>query len=480
MWEFLEAEARNLDGTTTMVYRLEPVISRPARQHCIGQHVGCFSRDQVFREYGSGVYQFYVKDASKKLLYTESSSFHNPNFPPRLDPLELVASDPKNQPYLQMFKLATENKSPFTVDAARKDDIAEILRAHSDASKLDPIVIEWLKDMTNKRDDLATKLADGSAKSPSPGVDLPELVKALASIMPSPSPSADPLSIVDKVLTIQNRAETDVERVWTLVERVQGNDRREEAPNPLNTLKETLGVFSEVKDLFKSEAPATVVTSDNMEGWQALTSSVMQSLPAMFTGFAAVVSAFKGGTPVAASQMNVPPAAPRPTSFDPYRDAAAAREYARSQNAAAAAATPGNQSGNQQQGSAPNSSAAPSASQQASGMEPVLALMMSAISCMQRGVDGHHFADSVIVMQNEMEYEGIVNQIEVMTIPAIVALAKAAPQIGDYVTKFESQFIRFIQEFVEGPDAEDDSEPESRSSIKGLDRDSKPKSMAAS
>jgi hypothetical protein len=492
MWDFLEDETRNLDGTTTMVYRLEPVISRPARQHCIGQHVGCFSRDQVFREYGSGVYQFYVKDANKKPLYTESSSFHNLNYPPKLDPLELVISDPKNQPYLQMFKKATESKSPSAADAARKDDIAEILRAHSEGNKVDPQVISWLQDLGDKRDVLAAKLAEASARNPT--ADFAELVKAVKDLMPdhSASVTVDPLAIVDKVLSIQNRAETDVEKVWKLVERAQGRAQPAEAPNPINTIKETLGMVSQFKELFKSEVSPTVITSDGMglEGWQALTSSVMQSLPEALKGFAAVVSAFKSGTPPpAAPPANVPPAAPRPGGFDPYKDMAAAREYARSQNAAATSAS---QPGNPQQGSVPNPSAAPgagfsasanapdSAPQQAAGMDPVLALLTSAISCLQRGVSGYRFADSVIVMHNELEYEAIVNQIEVMTIPAIVAMAKGVPQIGDYVTRYEPQFIRFVEEFIAGPDAEDgedDSEQESRS-INGLDRGSKPKPVA--
>jgi hypothetical protein len=263
----------------------------------------------------------------------------------------------------------------------------------------------------------------------------------------------------------------------------------------LSTVKETLNVVAQFKELFKSEASPTsptMVTGDNMDGWQALTSSVMQSLPEAMKGFAAIVSAFKSGTPPPAGPpANLPPAASRPGGFDPYKDMAAAREYARSQNAAATAAA--SQPANQQPGSVPNPSAAPgagfstlanaqdSAPPQAPGMDPVLALLTSAISCLQRGVDGYRFADSVIVMQNELEYQSIVSQIELMTIPAIVAMAKGVPQIGDYVTRYEPQFIRFVEEFVAGPeaeDAEDDSEQESRS-INGLDRNSRLKPVAA-
>jgi hypothetical protein len=47
--------------------------------------------------------------------------------------------------------------------------------------------------------------------------------------------------------------------------------------------------------------------------------------------------------------------------------------------------------------------------------------MMSAIRCMQRGYDGHYFADSIILMNNEMEYDNIVSQIEAISIPVVVA-----------------------------------------------------------
>jgi hypothetical protein len=55
-------------------------------------------------------------------------------------------------------------------------------------------------------------------------------------------------------------------------------------------LKETLGVFSELKKLLKPEPAPTVVTSD-LSGWQAITNSVLQSLPQTLTGIASIIAA---------------------------------------------------------------------------------------------------------------------------------------------------------------------------------------------
>ena len=99
LWDYLEDEERDTDGTVTYVYRVAPIIDRKRNEHCICQKTGRFTRDQLIREFGSGVYKLMVKDANKKLLYSEPASFHHPDFPPRVDSLEVVASDPRNATY---------------------------------------------------------------------------------------------------------------------------------------------------------------------------------------------------------------------------------------------------------------------------------------------------------------------------------------------------------------------------------------------
>src|SRR5262249_2329503 len=199
------------DGTMTMVYRVEPFINRKHGEHCIGQKAGCFTRDHVLREFGSGVYTFYVKDVNGKQLYKETKSFSNRDFPPNIDPLELIATDPRNRVYLEMYKKSNAgNPSP---EAVKGDDIAAILRAHGEGSKLDPQIVTWLQNMADHRDTLAERLAEGPAKNPAG--DLASLVEAISKLqLQTVQPSLDPLALVDRVLAIQNRSETDIDKIW--------------------------------------------------------------------------------------------------------------------------------------------------------------------------------------------------------------------------------------------------------------------------
>ena len=170
-----------------------------------------------------------------------------------------------------------------------------------------------------------------------------------------------------------------------------------------------------------------------------------------------------------------PPAA----AFDPYANPAAARNYAQAQNAAApVAATPpsGTQPQPQPQPGPVPPPPAPSgpedASQQVvdSAVEQQMAgLLMSAINCMQRGIDGHQFADSVIVMHGELEFEALVTHLQTIGIPVVIALAKGMLQAGAYVAKYEPQFTRFLSEFLAGPDVPEDEIEEDGRTVDGAE-----------
>jgi hypothetical protein len=205
LWDYLEDEERDTDGTVTYVYRVAPIIDRKRNEHCICQKTGRFTRDQLIREFGSGVYKLMVQDANKKLLYNEPASFHNPDFPPRVDPLEVVASDPRNATYFATWG----KKSTGSVDKAEKeetggDSIAEILRAHSEGNKLDPQMVSWFEDTARHRDQLAVKLADASAKTQAqPIFDYAALAMAIKAGSPSPAPALDPVALMKAMKDLQ-------------------------------------------------------------------------------------------------------------------------------------------------------------------------------------------------------------------------------------------------------------------------------------
>jgi hypothetical protein len=98
---------------------------------------------------------------------------------------------------------------------------------------------------------------------------------------------------------------------------------------------------------------------------------------------------------------------------------------------------------------------------------------------MNRAIDGHTFADSLIVMNGDLEYQQIAGQIRVLTVPVVIAAAKAIPAFAQAVTVYESQFQTFISEFLEGPDG-GDAEDEVPETVNGPVRDQKRKPVAVS
>ena len=79
VWEFLMDEQRDVDGTETWLYRLQPVIDRKQGEHCICKKKGRFTRDDILKDFGSGLYELFVHNSRGKTIYTERISFHNPN-----------------------------------------------------------------------------------------------------------------------------------------------------------------------------------------------------------------------------------------------------------------------------------------------------------------------------------------------------------------------------------------------------------------
>ena len=115
LWDFLEEDERDTDGTVTVLYRLAPVINRRHKEHFIAQKNGKLTRQDLLREFGSGEYDLYVKDVNKNLVYHEKLPLHHHQFPPRVNPAELVLGDPANEVYLDAWKKSADGTNPIRV-----------------------------------------------------------------------------------------------------------------------------------------------------------------------------------------------------------------------------------------------------------------------------------------------------------------------------------------------------------------------------
>src|SRR5215471_13749544 len=163
IWDFLEDDARNGVGTHTIVYRLEPVINRRHNEHFIAKKNGRLNREDMLAEFGSGVYELYVKDVNRKVLYKEPVPFHHHAFPPKVNLAELVAGDPANEVYLKTWgkKSAEGNTDKAPVAASELDGILRTVLEK--AGSFDPALAELWKTTANQRDELSKLLSKQNA-----------------------------------------------------------------------------------------------------------------------------------------------------------------------------------------------------------------------------------------------------------------------------------------------------------------------------
>jgi len=164
LWDFLEADERDTDGTTTVLYRLEPVINRKHGEHFISKKNGKLTREAILEEFGSGVYHLFVKDVNNKLLYKEQAPFHHHAFPPRMDPAEVVAGDPRNEVYFRTWgKKATDGDKSDKGPSASSDMNTVLNTVLDKTGSFDPKLADLWEKTARERDDLSKLLAQKNA-----------------------------------------------------------------------------------------------------------------------------------------------------------------------------------------------------------------------------------------------------------------------------------------------------------------------------
>jgi hypothetical protein len=453
-WEFIHSlnDRWATEGIVCYAYRLLPVIDRRETEHFLAKFTEDFDEDTLLRNFGSGKYLLQCNNGRGKTLHRRVVSLHNLDFPPRVNPEEIVASDPRNEVYLRTWAKKPDAAAGQGNKESSKGETAEILReVFEKGAKIDPTLVELWKEASSQRDALAKLLAEQKQTAPAPPPPQPNLLEILTQVKQL---QGDPLFMLGK---LKEFFPSPKER------ELSSSDQA--PPDPLDNLQKMLAVFEKARDMFKPEATVTapVAAAPDAELWEKLSIILGNQISGIMASVPGIIAAWKGGP--------VPPprtvATPQKTgAFNPY-DQAAMRDYVRAQTASAAPAAPSRSAptpatpGSQPQVvsaqfSMPNTEAGVSS---VSGIEDqVVGLITSALNCMNRGIGGHEFADSLIVVNGELGYEAIVSQIQRFTIPGVLTLAKNIPQINDTVIAYENQFARFIAEFVEGPPAEEDDD----------------------
>jgi hypothetical protein len=465
VWEFLADEERDIDGTATWLYRLHPVIDRKQGEHAICKKKGRFSRDDILREFGSGVYQVQVNNFHGKQLYSEVISFHNPDLPPRVDPLEVVVGDPRNDVYFQVW-----GKKPNTSEAegkrergSAKGETAEILNAvFEKGAKIDPALVDLWKEASSQRDELAKRLADQPAAAQGPAQ--PDLLQILTQVKQL---QGDPLAMLNHVKELQADPFAMLVKLREFFPATT-KDQPKPEHNSLDDLKRVLDVFGQAKELFTAEPPvaaAPVGPGPDAELWERIAVNLSGQIAPTLQAITGIILAFRSGTPPAAAAGAAPMTPPGPVSFDPYRDMAAMRNFARSQQS-----TPGPTSAPTRAGAttppAPGEASAPNVQTAPSANDPILSqlvmLINQALNCMNRGIDGHQCAQAIMDLNGDLAYDALVQQIKDTGVPVVIELVKGIPELTTQATAYEAPLRAFIEEFLQGPPYDDEATEEER------------------
>jgi hypothetical protein len=181
------------------------------------------------------------------------------------------------------------------------------------------------------------------------------------------------------------------------------------------------------------------------------------------SGLIYAIKANAGAAPPTGS-VAAPPPAPAPVAFNPY-DATAMREYVNAQRAAAqpSASGPPPAAGPASPAAAGAPQPPPAAAQGpmppgGDGMQQLAALVTTALSCLNRGVDGREASESIISLNGDLAYASICDQVKSAGVPVVLELAKSIPEISGQVIAYEARLKVFIAEFLEGPQWNDDEE----------------------
>jgi hypothetical protein len=277
----------------------------------------------MLEEFGSGVYDLYVKNAEKRLLYHDQAPFHNEDFPPKVDPNEVVKGHPDNAVYFTTTWAkrngAGAHGRPEKGEQGNRDiDIAEVLRAHSEGNKLDPQLLTLLPSTAQGRDALAGELAEASAKNASP--DLLAIIRAIKDATPSEKPD-NTLAVLAAVKQIAPQPSDPLE----VLERA----KQIFAAPPANASDDDLVRLERVLTIADRLAGLRGTNPGTESGWQTALSFVKEA-PAVISPILQFIGqqmAMRRGQPAPQAAPGAPAA---PAAWDPYANPSATASYAAS------------------------------------------------------------------------------------------------------------------------------------------------------
>jgi hypothetical protein len=246
------------NGHKVYVYRVWPVIDRKHSEHFIAKVAEPIDEDYLMRYYGSGKYFVRLNNRQGETIASKNVSLHNPSFPPKVSPDEVVATDPRNETYFKVWAPKETQAQPTANQATAPGDNATALRELTRLidkliEKRDAAPPEPRSDTKDKLVDWALKQKDKETEANDP-TRVATLLRELKELVtpapqPPPPPAADPLASLDRAADLLKKLQPAPAPV----------------ADPLAQIKQTAELVATLKQTFGQDGTAQ---ESKMSGWQ--------------------------------------------------------------------------------------------------------------------------------------------------------------------------------------------------------------------
>jgi hypothetical protein len=151
-------------GLKLYVYRLWPVIDKKDSEQFLSKISQPCDEDFILSTFGSGKYYLRLNNSKGKTVASSTVSVYNQDRAPRVNPEEVVVSDPLNERYFKTWGKKEDQPKANVENGGNVLDFAKAaMQTAAQGNRgpaLDPEVFNLFKEATKERDSLAKQLSE--------------------------------------------------------------------------------------------------------------------------------------------------------------------------------------------------------------------------------------------------------------------------------------------------------------------------------
>ena len=269
-------------GKRVYLYRVFPIIDKKGDDHFVAKLSESFDEDYLLRNWGSGRYHLRLNDAQGHTLATQNVAIHNPAYPPKVDPLEVVESDPRNKVYFEVWgpKAAKADATNPGDNGALISKLVDKITDQKTSPTTQPpngfgeAAATLLVGMARGRDELAERLANHTSAPADPIAAMDHMADLIKKIQPDSGKQADPLTALREA-----------------VELIRALQPAAAPADPMAQLKGMLEMFKQAKEIVGGPENDAFVNSNGrsrLGSWQEFTVAIAPHLSQILDPFSAL------------------------------------------------------------------------------------------------------------------------------------------------------------------------------------------------